>query len=92
MLAGLAEYSRMKINSDDEEAYYALFGMVLLQWGHIEAELINVLLRLTHPLFGFFDKKGLPPAQPSEVSEGDSTGTYRRWLISRIEPVLSSIR
>src|SRR5258708_2389311 len=50
----------MKINPDDEEADYTLFGRVLLQWGHVEAELVNILLRLTHPLFGFFDEKGLP--------------------------------
>ena len=57
----------MNINPDDEEADYALFGMVLLQWGHIEAELINLLLRLTHPLFGFSDEKGLPPAFSRQI-------------------------
>ena len=50
----------MRINPDDQETDYALFGMVLLQWGHIEAELVNILLRLTHPLFGFLVEKGLP--------------------------------
>jgi len=50
----------MRINPDDQENDYALFGMVLLQWGHVEAELVNILLRLTHPRFGFVQEKGLP--------------------------------
>lgn len=57
----------MRINPDDQETDYALFGMVLLQWGHIEAELVNILLRLTHPLFGFSQEKGLPGAFSDQV-------------------------
>jgi hypothetical protein len=43
----------VKINPGDEESDYALFGKVLLQWGHVEGKLINILLRLLHPRFGF---------------------------------------
>jgi hypothetical protein len=57
----------VNINPDDQEADYALFGRVLLQWGHVEVQLVNILLRLLHPRFGFVAEKGLVSAFGDQV-------------------------
>jgi hypothetical protein len=41
----------VKIRSDDEESDYALFGKIVLLWGLVEMSLVNIALRLSHPLF-----------------------------------------
>jgi hypothetical protein len=50
----------MKINSDDDEEDYALFGKIVLLWGHVEAALVNILLRVTHPLNKLPNHDGVP--------------------------------
>jgi hypothetical protein len=50
----------MKMNSDDDEDYYALFGKIVLLWGHVEAALVNILLRITHPLNKLPKHDGVP--------------------------------
>ena len=48
------------IHSYDVEEDYALFCKIVLLWGHIEAALVNILLRLTHPLNKLSDHDGVP--------------------------------
>lgn len=54
--------SAMMNYSDDGGAAYALFGKVILLWGHVETALISILLRVTHPLFGLPGHEGVPMA------------------------------
>jgi hypothetical protein len=57
----------MKINSDDEEEDYALFGKIILLWGYVEASLTNILLRLTHPLNKLPDHEGVPVSFSAKI-------------------------
>jgi hypothetical protein len=50
----------MATETDDDAADYALFGKILLLWGHVETALVKIVLRLTHPLFGLPNHQGVP--------------------------------
>ena len=40
----------MKIHPNEEDSEYALFGKIILLWGHVEMELVNIILRLNYPM------------------------------------------
>src|SRR5271156_2704108 len=40
----------MTISSDGQDGDYALLGRIILLWGNVEMELVNIILRLNHPM------------------------------------------